>query len=251
MTANAPIGILDSGVGGLSVWQEIAKLLPQEQTLYVADSVNAPYGTKSEEEIFNLASRIIKLLLTQQVKLIVAACNTITVTCIDRLRQAYPQVEIIGVVPAIKPAVRLSKSKKIGILTTERTVKSPYQHDLIKKFARKCEVITVGTNQLVPLIEEGEERQISEVLPSILKPFMQEGVDVLVLGCTHYPLIADLIQAELGREVLLVDSGEAIARRVGDLLTKNSLKSKQKTAENQFFTTGSVEKADLILSRLA
>src|SRR3990167_2339254 len=109
MTANAPIGILDSGVGGLSVWQEIARLLPQERTIYVADSANAPYGTKSEEEIFRLASRIIEFLLAQEVKLIVAACNTITVSCIDRLRQAYPQIEIVGVVPAIKTAVSLSK----------------------------------------------------------------------------------------------------------------------------------------------
>lgn len=251
MTNNSPVGILDSGVGGLSVWQEIAKHLPQEQTLYVADSANAPYGTKSEEEIFRLASRVIEFLLTKQVKLIVAACNTITVSCIDRLRQAYPQIEIVGVVPAIKTAVALSKRKKIGVLTTERTAKSSYQHDLIKKFARKCEVITVGTNKLVPLIERGEEGQIREALPTILKPFTERDIDVVVLGCTHYPLIAAFLQVEMGREVLLVDSGEAIARRVEVLLTKHKLKSKQKTAESRFFTTGSVEKADLILSRLA
>ena len=235
----------------MSVWREIARFLPQEQTLYVADSVNAPYGNKSEEEILDLASRVIEFLLTQHVKLIVAACNTITVSCIDRLRQAYPQIEIVGVVPAIKTAVALSKRKKIGVLATERTAKSSYQHELIKKFARKCEGITVGTNKFVPLIERGEEGQIREVLLSVLKPFIKHEIDVVVLGCTHYPLIADLIQEELGREVRLIDSGEAIARRVEVLLTKHKLKSKQKAGENRFFTTGSVEKADRILHRLA
>jgi glutamate racemase len=250
ITRNSPIGILDSGVGGLSVWQRINYLLPNEQTIYIADSAYAPYGGRSNDEIFHLASRLIEFLLSQDVKIIVAACNTITVSCIDRLREAFPQVEIVGTVPAIKPAVKLSKRKAIGILTTERTAKSDYQHRLIDEFASHCHVVTVGTNKLVPLIEIGNREDIKRILPTILTPFKAQKVDTVVLGCTHYPLIKDLIQNELGKNVLLLDSGDAIARRTEELLRKKRLLAKEKDTENHFFTTGDVENCNKILEQL-
>ncbi|HVZ59002.1 MAG TPA: glutamate racemase [Patescibacteria group bacterium] len=250
MTPNSPIGILDSGVGGLSVWEEINKLLPHERTLYIADSAHAPYGNKSEREIFALASKLVEFLLTHDVKIIVAACNTITVTCIDKLREKYPPTEIVGVVPAIKPAVAISRTKRIGILTTERTAKSDYQHKLIDDFAAECHAVTIGTNKLVPLIEAGEREGLRKALPSILEPLKREKIDTVVLGCTHYPLIRDLIEDELGKGVAIVDSGEAIARRTRELLQKKHLVSKTKNSQNSFFTTGSVKNSNLILQQV-
>jgi glutamate racemase len=250
MARNAPIGILDSGVGGLTVWQKIEELLPKEQTLYLADSAHAPYGSRTDEEIFRFASKLIEFLLKHNVKIIIVACNTITVSCINRLRKNYPQIEIVGTVPAIKTAVRVTKNKKIGILTTEGTAKSYYQRSLVKEFSSNCNVTTIGTNKLVPLIEKGDREGIRDILPSILRPFSKHDIDVLVLGCTHYPLIADLIENEIGKRVVLIDTGEPIARRVKELLQQKSLLAQRKTVANRFFTTGSVEDSNEILHQI-
>ncbi len=189
------IGILDSGVGGLSIWKEISKKLPQTSTIYIADSLNCPYGNKSKDNILSLTKRMVDFLLEKKVDIIVLACNTITVSCIDDLRKNYPSVSIVGTVPVIKTAVKLSKKKKIGILSTEITAKSEYQKQLIAKFANGVEVMNIGTNQLVPLIENGDLGEgLDKTLNEVLASFKKENIDVLVLGCSHFPLIKDRIQ---------------------------------------------------------
>lgn len=246
---NHPIGILDSGLGGLTVWKEIVVLLPHESTVYIGDSKNTPYGAKSAEEIYQLAKRSIEFLLTKKVKVVVAACNAITVSCIHRLRQAYPNLAIIGTVPAIKPAAEKTKNKRIGILATTRTVESEYQTQLINQFALNCTVFKHGTDELVPLIEKGKmhSREMVDVLTKELGVFQKADIDTLVLGCTHFPLLKEQMQKILGPQVTLIDSGEAIARRVKFLLEgKNSL-ADSKSPTHAFYTTGGVVIANTLL----
>lgn len=232
---NKSIGILDSGVGGLTVWSEIVKKLPNESTIYIADSKNVPYGTKTPEEIHRLSRKLVQFLLGKDIKLIVVACNTITVTCLDKLRVEFPQVPIVGTIPVVKTAAERTKKRKIGILSTVRTTKSAYQKKLIDKFARNLEVISIGTDKLVPLIEKGEN--VDSILTEILKPFNK--VDVLALGCTHFPLIRDKIKKILGPKVLILDSGPAIARQVRRVLEQNKAMSNSKDRRHYFYTTGS------------
>ncbi len=240
---NQPIGILDSGIGGLSIWKEIVTHLPHESTIYVADSANCPYGTKSETEIYSLAHRLVQFLMNKHVKLIVVACNTITVSCLDTLRAEFSHVPMVGIVPVVKTAAELTLNKKIGIFSTSRTSKSDYQRGLIDQFAKGCEVVSVGTDKLVPFIEEGHlgNVQFKSILKEELQTFVQNKVDTIALGCSHFPFIRDQIQEAVGPEVQLLDSGGAVARQVGRILTHNHIQSEKSSPVHQFFTTGKKE----------
>lgn len=247
---NRPIGVLDSGVGGLTIWREIVKELPNESTIYIADSKNCPYGIKTAKEIYNLAKRLVAFLVTQDVKLIVLACNTITVSCLLKLREEFKDVPIIGTVPVIKTASELTKNKKIGILSTVRTAKSTYQKNLIEQFANGNKVLNLGTDKLVPLIEKGDHvKMIQIILQQELKPFIDAKVDVLALGCTHFPLIKNEIQGILGSKVRVLDSGAAIARQVARVLEKENMRSKTKPNHN-FYTTGNKTQLTKILATM-
>lgn len=249
---NQPIGILDSGVGGLTVWREIVRELPHESTIYIADSKNTPYGAKSPEEIYQLSRRLIDFLLEKQAKLIVIACNTVTVSCLDRLRLDYPNVPLIGTVPVVKTAAEKTDNKRIGILSTTRTANSAYQQELIKKHAPGYQVSNIGTDALVPLIEKGivNGPEIQGVLQEVLTSFIYQEVDTIALGCTHYPFIKATIAADLGPSVKILDSGAAIGRQVKRVLRKNKQLTTATTAKNNrhytVFTTGEKE----ILQRL-
>lgn len=237
---NNPIGILDSGVGGLSLWQELVQQLPAESTLYVADSKNCPYGSRSAEEIYSLAHRLVSFLVQQKVKLVVVACNTITISCIDQLRADFPDVPIVGIVPVVKAAAEKTKNGVIGILSTQATANSTYQQELINKFANTVQVINVGTDKLVPLIEQGitEGEQIEQTLKEELALFQQAGIDTLALGCSHYPFLRKHMQAFLGPDVLLLDSAGAVVRQVARILDHNSIRSEKTAPSYVFYTTG-------------
>lgn len=237
---NNPIGILDSGLGGLTVWKEIVRLLPHESTVYIADSQNAPYGAKSEEDIYHLSKKLIEFLLTKNVKLIVIACNTITVSSLDKLRNDYPDIPIVGTVPVVKTAVERTKNNRIGILSTTRTATSTYQQNLINEFAGECKVFVHGTDELVPLIEKGEMEgeRITLALKKVLAEFQKEQVDTIALGCTHFPFLREEMQKILGPNVTLLDSGGAIARQVKRVLEHNQALTKQQNSTYAFFTTG-------------
>jgi len=246
---NNPIGVLDSGVGGLTVLAEIVKELPQESFIYIGDSQNTPYGTKSASEIYTLSKRLIDFLLNKQVKLIVIACNTITVSSLDKFRKEYPGVPIIGAVPVVKTAVAVTKNKRIGILSTTRTAQSEYQKQLIETFADGCTVFNHGTDTLVPLIEEGkaESAEMQEVLQKALLPFQKENIDTLALGCTHFPFLKKQIQDVLGKNVCLLDSGGAIARHVERVLTQTDLLSENNNSYVTIYTTGNMNIAKKLL----
>ncbi len=237
---NQPIGILDSGAGGLTIWKEIVKELPKESTIYIADSQNCPYGNKSELEIYRLASRLVQFLIQKNAKLIVVACNTITVSCLDKLREDFPDIPIVGTVPVIKTASESSKAKKIGVLSTKRTAESDYQKNLIQKFASDCKVISVGTEELVPLVEEqrlkGAEAQ--SILREVLQPFIDAKVDTLVLGCSHFPFLRQEIQRCIGSKIKILDSGEAVARQVKRVLVQNQALASDEKSVHSFITTG-------------
>lgn len=249
---NQPIGILDSGIGGLSIWKEITLKLPDESTIYLADSANCPYGDRVEGDIYNLSQRLVRFLLERQVKLVVIACNTITVSCLDKLRLDFPQIPIIGTVPVVKTASEKTKNKKIGILSTLRTSKSAYQKRLIETFAPECEVVNVGTDKLVPHIENStEDGNLNKILKEELQSFLNKNVDVIALGCSHFPLIKGKIQEILGPDILLLDSGAAIARQVERVLMNNNALSGEKNTDHAFYTTGNLEQFKSMIKRIA
>ena len=238
-----PIGILDSGVGGLTVLRAIAAELPYESFIYLGDSANTPYGAKSEEEIYARSTHLVDFLLSKNVKLIVVACNNITVTCLDHLRKDYPEMPFIGTVPVIKTAAAVTKNKRIGILSTTRTAQSSYQKKLIEDFANHCLVFNHGNDEIVPLIEKGRENseEMKHILEKALGVFQQEGVDTLALGCTHFPFMRDQMQKILGPQVNLLDSGGAIARQTKHVLHENDALGVEKTSEIDVYTTGNME----------
>ena len=248
MYDNRPVGIFDSGVGGLTIFSEIRKLLPSESFVYLADQANIPYSGKSKKELEKITSNIVRFLIKNKVKLIVIACNTATVYATDYLRSKF-KVPIIGVVPVVKTAARLIKSGRIGILSTAATSKSKYQKDLIKKFANGLIVNNIGTDELVPFIETGDLKSavLTKKLRNILKEF--QGIDVLALGCSHYPFLRDEIQKILGPKVLILDSGPAVARQVKQVLESNKILSSKKS-KTKFFTTGNPADFKRIIEKL-
>ena len=233
-----PIGVLDSGVGGLTILAEIHKQLPHESTIYIGDSKNAPYGKRAPNEIRLLASKMIQFLLEGEVKLIVVACNTITVNGIEILREQFLQVPIVGTVPVIKKAAEVTKNKKIGLLVTEATAKSGYNQELIKRFASDEEVITIGTNKLVPLIESENHMLLPSVIAQELQPFKKNNVDVVILGSTHFPILRKQIENFMGEKVSVLDSGGAIARQVERILTHNNELNHTGRPTHSLYTTG-------------
>ncbi len=220
-----PVGVFDSGVGGLSVLKHIHALLPHESLIYVADSANAPYGGKAPEEITGRCLALTDFLLAHGAKAIVVACNTATAAGIDRLRQEYPTLPIIGMEPAVKPAAAVSKNGIIGVLATVGTLKSAQFAALLENYGRNVKVVTQGCVGLVECIERGEldGSETRALLQKYLKPLLDEGADTIVLGCTHYPFVKPLIQELVGNDVTLVDTGAAVAKRLQSLLAEHDL----------------------------
>ncbi len=248
---NRPIGILDSGIGGLTVLKEIAKELPQESLIYIGDSLNTPYGNRSSVEIYNLSKKLVNFLLQKKVKLIVVACNTITVNSINALRADFPDIPFVGTVPVVKTAAAVTKNKKIGILSTTQTATSEYQKKLIKTFTNGHKVINLGTDKLVPLIEQGEltGKNIEVELLKILSIFKQEDIDTIALGCTHFAFLRTRIKRILGPKVQILDSGPAIARQVRRILQNNEALSATKSPVHSFYITSNPESAQKTAAR--
>ncbi len=229
-----PIGVFDSGIGGLSIWKEIISLLPNENTIYLADSKNAPYGQKSQQEIIDLSVKNTELLLKKGAKIIVVACNTATTNAIDYLRNNY-NVPFIGIEPAIKPAALKSKTKKIGILATKGTLSSKLFSDKVLRFENTEIVEQIGEG-LVPLIEQGKinSDEMDKLLQSHLQKLVQNNIDFLVLGCSHYPFLIDKITSIIGKNITIIDSGEAVARQTKRVLEKNDLLNTKKKPAKHF-----------------
>ena len=228
-----PIGLFDSGVGGTSIWKEIIELLPNEDTIYLADSKNAPYGEKSTEEIISLSVKNTELLISKDCKLIIVACNTATTNTIEYLRNNY-NVPFIGIQPAIKPAALQSKTGAIGILATKGTLASQLFAKTAYEYTKNISIIEQDGEGLVPLIEAGklDSKELNELLSSYLKPMLNFNIDHLVLGCTHYPYLIPQIKKILGSTVNIIDSGEAVAKQTKAILEKLNLIATSTTQAN-------------------
>ncbi|WP_298142528.1 glutamate racemase [uncultured Acinetobacter sp.] len=226
--ADAPIGIFDSGIGGLSVALEIAHYLPHERIVYFADTAHVPYGPRSDQEIRELTAHAIEWLYRQGCKVAVVACNTASAFSLDDLRDHYgDNFPIIGLVPALKPAVLNTKTKKVAVLATPATFRGKLIQDVITRFAEpaQVEVVAVTCLDLVPFVEAGQQMSAAclDTLHKLLAPLIQQGVDHLVLGCTHYPFLKPAIEHLFQTQLSLVDSGLAVARQTARILIKNGL----------------------------
>jgi glutamate racemase len=236
MTNSAPIGLFDSGIGGTSIWKEIHTLLPNEDTIYLADSKNAPYGQKSKEEIIALSKKNTEFLLNQNAKLIVVACNTATTNAIKELRASY-DVPFIGIEPAIKPAAKKSETNTIGILATKGTLNSELFSRSVLNYPSTKIIEQVGLG-LVQLIEEGkmDSNEMTDLLKNALQPMVEANIDYLVLGCSHYPYLIPQIKKIIPKHIKIIDSGEAVARQTKNILTENNLLSNDKKSSQIFYT---------------
>lgn len=235
-----PIGIFDSGIGGTSIWKEIHRLLPNENTIYLADSANAPYGSKGKETIINLSVKNTEYLISQNCKLIVVACNTATTNAISILREKY-SIPFIGIEPAIKPAALNSKTKAIGILATKGTLASELFNNTSSLYASGLKVIEQVGEGLVELIEIGKVDSVETktLLKSYLKPMLDADIDYLVLGCTHYPYLIPLLLELLPQHIKIIDSGEAVARQTKNILeSMHLLNLNNFKVENVFYSNG-------------
>ena len=236
MHNDQPIGIFDSGIGGTSIWKEIHHLLPNEKTIYLADTKNAPYGQKSKEEIIALSIKNTELLLKMNCKLIVVACNTATTNAIEELRAKY-DVPFIGIEPAIKPAASNSKTQIIGILATQGTLNSALFNKTTEKYQNTKIVEQVG-HGLVQLIENGgiNSPEMTQLLHSYLTPMIEANIDYLVLGCSHYPYLIPQIKKILPAHIQIIDSGEAVAKQTQKILREKIGFSSAEKSEPIFYT---------------
>jgi glutamate racemase len=244
-----PIGFFDSGVGGISVWLAFHQLLPNESSIYLADSKNAPYGDKSKEEIISFSVKNTEFLLNANCKLIVVACNTATTNAISYLRNKY-QVPFVGIEPATKPAALNTQTKKIGILATKGTLASELFLNTSQKYRGDVEIIeTIGTG-LVKLIEEGKIEETRPLLEQYVRPMVEAGVDNIVLGCTHYPFLKPILKEIIPSHIQLIDSGEAVAKQTKKILELNNLLAPENNTPNhQFFSNTNVETLKTLINK--
>jgi len=246
-----PIGVFDSGVGGISVLKHIRALLPHEDLLYIADSKHAPYGNKSPEFIRERAFALADFLISQGAKALVVACNTATATAIEALRKEY-NVPIIGMEPAVKPAAAATKTGVVGVLATVGTLKSAQFAALLESYGQGVTVVTEGCPGLVECIERGElaTDETRRLLKGYLKPLLDTQADTIVLGCTHYPLVRPLIEEIVGKEITLIDTGAAVARQLQKRLTEQSLLAEAGEGNVTFWTNSEAADAEQVMAEL-
>ena len=241
LNINSPIGVFDSGVGGLSVLREIRRRLPWEDLIYVADSQHVPYGNKTPEFIVERSRVLADFLLEMGCKAIVIACNTATVGAAAALRAEKPGIPIIGMEPAVKPAVAATKNGVVGVLATVGTLKSAQFAALLDKFATGVRVVTQPAPGLVECVEAGEldSPTTRSLVESFVHPLLEANVDVIVLGCTHYPFLRPLIQSIAGPEISLIDTGNAVAKQLEARLKEHSLlRETPREGTATFYTSG-------------
>lgn len=233
------IGIFDSGVGGLTVFQAARKILPNEEFIYLGDTARVPYGTKSPVTVLRYAQQAAAFLVRQRVKALVVACNTASSVAVPVLAKRF-RLPVIGVIePGAKRAAELTRNGKIGVIGTEGTVKSEAYPQAIRQIDPDLAIFSVPCPLFVPLAEEGwAEHPVARMCAEeYLAPLLREGVDTLVLGCTHYPLLKPTLQQLLGDQVRLVDSAEATAKEILELLTQRQLFRRTPAASPKFFVT--------------
>lgn len=247
------IGVFDSGIGGLSVLQKIREQLPNEDLIYVADSGHAPYGNKPREFIEARAFAISEFLLAQDIKALVIACNTATYAVAEKLRSHFVHVPIFAMEPGIKPAVLATQTGVIGTLATESTLSSEKFKKLVDEFAIDKKVLIQPCYGLVELIERGDltSLQTRQLLEKYIHPLLEQNVDTIVLGCTHYPFVRELIADIAGKNVTIIETGEAVAKHLQKRLTEqNLLNNAKKLGEISFWSSAPIAQCQPIIERV-
>jgi glutamate racemase len=241
--SDAPVGVFDSGVGGLSVLGEIHRLLPSESMLYVADCGHIPYGEKTADFIRERCVIMAEFFRAQGAKALVLACNTATVAGVADLRERYPDWPIVGMEPAVKPAAAATRSGVVGVLATTGTLQSAKFAALLDRFAADVQVITQPCPGLVELIETGDltSPTIRHLLHSYVEPLLAAGCDTIILGCTHYPFLKPLLREMVPASITLIDTGGAVARQLQRLLTQDELLASGRARPTEFWTSGDPE----------
>ncbi|NQS92504.1 MAG: glutamate racemase [Chloroflexi bacterium] len=250
---NGPIGIFDSGVGGLSVLREMQSQFPSEDLIYIADQAHVPYGTRSREEVLGFSEGIIRYLLTLKAKLIIVACNTASAVALAALRKSHPDLPFVGMEPAVKPAVEDTTTGVVGVLATPATFQGGLYASTVERFARGVKILQNTCPDLVNQIEEGKiaDPKTRAILLKALTPMMDEGVDEIVMGCTHYPFVIPIIRDIVGDQIQVIDPSPAVARQAGRLLTEYDLHTgDERPGKIQFFTTGEPAEMEKLLLKL-
>jgi glutamate racemase len=242
LVSSFPIGIFDSGVGGLSVVKAIRSQLPNESILYLADQYHVPYGERSLEEVRRFSITITQFLLCQGAKLIVVACNTASAAALHFLRDTFSQVSFVGMEPAVKPAVEISSTRRVGVLATPATFQGALYASVVERFARDVIIYQNTCAGLVNQIEAGylDTPETRRILEDALLPMLEKGIDAVVLGCTHYPYVIPLIKEIVGENIRVIDPAPAVAKQVERILSaENKMNKDGKSSYMKFFTTGS------------
>jgi glutamate racemase len=250
---NAPIGIFDSGIGGLSVLRAIRTALPHEALLYFADQGHVPYGPRSLDEVRDFSEGITRFLLAQGAKLIVVACNTASAAALHHLRDIFSQTPFVGMEPAVKPAAEHTHTGLVGVLATPATFQGALYASVLERFARNVTVLQDTCPGLVEEIEKGATQgdAARQILANALRPMLDRGIDTVVLGCTHYPFAIPLIKALVGDHVRVIDPAPAVARQVARRLDERGLRAAHtRTIPMQIYTSGQAERLRRLLPAL-
>jgi glutamate racemase len=247
---NGPIGIFDSGVGGLSVLKEVRHQLPDEDLIYIADQAHVPYGNRSREDVFGFSDGIVRYLINKQAKLVIIACNTASAVALADLRIKYPSLPFVGMEPAVKPAAEETNTGVVGVLATPATFQGDLYASTVERFAKGVKILQDTCPGLVNQIEAGriESQETKDILQRALLPMLEEGVDEVVMGCTHYPFVIPLIKEIVGEDVEVIDPAPAVARQAGRLINEFGLqKDGPEEGEVSFYTTGETESLDRLM----
>lgn len=239
-----PIGIIDSGVGGLTVAKEVMRQLPHEEIVYLGDTARCPYGPRPVEEVKAFTWEITRFLLNKRIKMLIIACNTATAVALYEIRNEL-SIPVIGVItPGARAAIKTTKNSTIGVIGTEGTIKSRAYEKALKQINSRVNVHSLACPKFVPLVESGEYEGLlaQRIVTETLEPLQNKGLDTLILGCTHYPLLENLVKNALGDEVSVISSGDETAREVSTILYHQGLVNvSEKEPNHQFFTTGSTD----------
>jgi len=253
MNDRRPIGVFDSGVGGLSVWREIARRLPHEDTLYFADQIHIPYGLRPPEQLQQFSEAITRFLLERGCKAIVVACNTASAAALKRLRETFPMVPFVGMEPAVKPAAETTQTRVVGVLATPATFQGALFASVVERFANGVRLVNQVCPGLVEQIEAGklDAPDIDAMLRGFLQPILDANADTIVLACTHYPFVVEAIRRIAGPSVNVIDPSPAIARQTGRVLIEHGLSAPASRAGHHlFYTSGERDAFDRVMRRL-
>jgi len=247
------IGIFDSGVGGLSVWKELIKVLPNENMIYYADSGNCPYGAKSQQDIISLSKNIVDFFISKNVKLVVVACNTATAAAIEYLRSNY-DIPFIGMEPAIKPAAKNTENGIVGVLATEGTFGGRLFLETSEKWASNVKIEILVGKGFVELVEDADfdSKKCNNTIKRVIEPLLEKNIDQLVLACTHYPFLCDSIKKiTKNNNIEIINPAPAVARHTFNILKEKSILNKnQKQAHYQFFSSGNLKTLELLVHQI-